>query len=154
MSTSSSADRRMLKRQLSSASLDELKIARAIFSDAEMDAIKRQVIDQMAREGKLLHDGHVANRFGGEYAMRVASNVSDKVASYVEQFHETVSTAVCLKYCQLKKKGTLESEGFTVAVAVADALLTVTTSFPVPATMVTTYIIKKGILNRWCTCDP
>jgi hypothetical protein len=52
-----------------------------------------------------------------------------------------------LKYCENKNM-----EGVSLASAVADGLISWGTGFPIPISLLSVYIIKRGILDRWCEC--
>lgn len=143
-----------LKRRLAAAEADEYEFAHALLSAQKFKYAETVVLAQMEREGKTLHP-HVANRWGGEFAIRLKQYLSGSILDYLSAFEGTVTNAICTKfdYCKRRKDGTLESEEITIGIAVADALLSAATSFPIPVTMVSAYIVKKGILDRWCKCN-
>ena len=65
-----------------------------------------------------------------------------------------IQEAVCfpLDYCARRRAGTFEREGLQLAIAVADALVTIATQIPLPVTSVSVYLVKTQLLDRMCEC--
>jgi hypothetical protein len=93
-------------------------------------------------------------RSDGIFAHRVYSRLAAEFSQSVAFYSAPIKEAVCVKfaYCRKRRSGELQGEGWTIAAGVSDALLTYLTSFPLPATTVGVYLVKKGILDELCGC--
>jgi hypothetical protein len=118
--------------------------------------VHQQVLGYMALEGKTLNpDPLVANYYGGELAMRVREILTDWASATVAESRAKVHRAVCVqfRYCARRKAKEFEAEGLTLAIAIADALLLAAVPMVLPVTAVSVYLLKSGILDKWCDCD-
>lgn len=127
--------------------------ATSVFSGRYSD-IEEEVRREMQREGKGIPRG-AAGLFGIEFAKRLRRKHVAEFERLVARYAKEIEEAVCVKfaYCDKRRKGDFETEGWTVATGVADALLTHATGFPLPVTTVSVYLVKRRVLDLWCECD-
>jgi hypothetical protein len=142
-----------IKREFS-GEISVFAIARGVLRDREYAAIEAGIRTAMQSEGKVLDERPgVANLWGGEFADRVREALKVELAGRMTAMKATIVTAACPNFCKLKRDGTLDSEGWTVAIAIADALASVATGIPLPLTTISVYIVKSRMLNVWCDCS-
>jgi hypothetical protein len=127
-----------------------------VFADAPAEVkrdIEQTVLDQLEAEGKHIHPG-AGNLFGAERARRELQLFAGWVYQQLSESKQVVQT-VCrdVKYCERRQAKTFESEGVTVSIAVADALVSSAIGVPIPIIQLTVYIIKRGILDQICECS-
>jgi hypothetical protein len=112
----------------------------------------RDVTAAMETEGKHLEPGG-GNFYGGEAAQRIMEMAHDWLSSEFDRYAADVQQ-MCRKldYCSKRRAKVFEDEGWTVAIAVGDALLQIITHIPVPIAVLSVYIVKRGILDKICKC--
>ncbi|HEX8131058.1 MAG TPA: hypothetical protein VF527_18295 [Pyrinomonadaceae bacterium] len=155
----------ILTNNLTQEQIEEIRRSWKDISEAEWEMVHRvpweikksldnQVVAQMAHEGKALHD-FGRNLYGAEAARRYKDRVLSWIVGELDQYHDQIHSIVCTKsdYCNKRKQKKFEEEGYVIAIAVADALMTVVTGLPVPITLISVYIVKRGILDKWCKCS-
>lgn len=93
--------------------------------------------------------------YGGEHAAELYKQLRNKVENLIQEEKEILKEAVCtgLKYCEKRKSGVFENDDYSFAILIADSILTYTTSIPFPVASIAVYLIKKGVLDKWCGCN-
>lgn len=102
-----------------------------------------------------VNDFQKASIFGGEVAGEYFRRLREFVEDLLGRERDLLAFAACehFGYCEKKKSGFFNNDEYTLAIALADAMVMYLTGFPLPVTMVATYIIKKGLLDEWCKCS-
>lgn len=147
------AQRRQIERYWNDNNLED-RLARSVPRDVRQELF-REAIDQMAVEGKYLHaDPGVRNLYGTEAAARAKAMSLGWINQKLLEHRDLIHHAACVEfeYCEKRRRGDLEKEGYTLSLAVADALLTFATGFPLPVTLISVYLVKNHILDDWCDC--
>lgn len=149
-------------RAAMSAPPNDFEMARAFFPEEECESVKREVAIRFEEEGKRLYLGTdysenptgttVRSMWGGEYARQVAEIFAAMVSAQLHVALLPMAPAVCPTYCTHKRKGTLESEGFQLAVTIADALVSVKMKTVMPVTSIAAYVVKKHVMDPLCLC--
>jgi hypothetical protein len=107
---------------------------------------------QLGHEGKTPKSHSI---WGGRAAKETLKNYKMAVESKIANFQNQITELVCIKfdYCAKRKRGDFESEEVQLAIAIAELLLTLAAITPVPITMLSVYLVKNGVLDRWCKCN-
>lgn len=70
----------------------------------------------------------------------------------VMSFAEKIREIVCLQWGYCGRRDAFRGEGFQLCLAVADALLGAVTHIPVPMTVLSVYLVRRGLLDKICRC--
>ena len=126
------------------------------------EAFKQLKHNFISKEFDLELNAAAANYYGFKErndgsCQRKGGQVSVLLRKFREEALESILTPVkdkvCNKfeYCKKRNNGDFENETGILVIAVADALLTVTTNIPLIASG-SAYIIKNHLLDKWCNC--
>lgn len=121
--------------------------------------MKKSVNDQITELWGLDIDqleSHFANSLEQKYADNDSESdeeqpLSDQRKSLAERVHllqKDITEAVCIKYCEKRN-----DEGLQVAVTIADALVSLYVEWPLPISYISVFLVKKGLLDKWCKCE-
>jgi hypothetical protein len=122
----------------------------------EQESIRQSALNDMRREGLPVdYPPGEAGLWGGRSAMEIKNRLVFAVNGILEKYREQIHQAICkdFAYCKRRREKQFETEGVLLCIGVADALLTAITSFPLPVTSVSVYLVKNKILDKWCGCD-
>ncbi|MCA1403714.1 hypothetical protein I6F26_03740 [Ensifer sp. IC3342] len=135
--------------------LDTRAMSRALVNEYDRRQIEEDLQRQFEERGIELYfgregrhgyqDGQFYKQLGELLAMAMGANVHTMIAP--------LAPVVCPIYCQLKKDGKLSSEGFQLAVSVADALIAARMQMPVPVAQIAVYVAKNHVLDSYCRCE-
>lgn len=122
--------------------------------EALLREVDEAVRSELEFEGKPAPPPYSAGLFGLEYMRRLRAALIRRFEGELYRHQSAIYKAVCVdfRYCDRRRKAEFESEGYSVALGVADALLTAGTGIPLPVTTVSVYLVKKMLLDRWCGC--
>jgi hypothetical protein len=130
---------------------DEASFARQLFGNAQVDALRRDLRNDMKRMGRdVSDDPHVKEYRGAEFATRLFDELAKWNERRLRELRSIILERVCPSYIQLKSSGSLDSEPLKIAIAVADALTSVAVCFPAPIPRAAVYIVRQHILDKWC----
>lgn len=139
---------------LDSSSLD-WKLTK-ILNRETRENIESVIREAMAKDGKDLPGpfDRYESRYGGEFAIRVRDSLMSIVAAEVNSLHDSLYETVCVgwNYCAKRKEKKFQTEEVTLSIAIADILLSAATQIPLPVTLISVYLVKRGVLDKWCKC--
>lgn len=135
---------------------EEWAIINDLVSAEERSVISEGIKDGLRREGVPIdYEPGQEGIWGGRVAMDIKSYLAATAKKRIEKYRAQICAAVCVQfqYCKRRREKQFETEGVMLALAVADSILTALTSFPLPVTSVSVYLVKTRLLDQWCQCD-
>jgi hypothetical protein len=122
--------------------------------DEEQEISEAMLADMRKRGLPVDYPPGTAGLWGGLSAMEIKNYLVSVAAQRITRHRDQIYKVVCkdFGYCKRRREKKFESEGVTLAIGVADALLTAITSFPLPVASVSVYLVKNKILDQWCGC--
>ncbi|MDX0946176.1 hypothetical protein GOD93_10920 [Sinorhizobium medicae] len=135
--------------------LDIRAMSRALVSDHKRQWIEEDLRRQFEEQGIELHFGR-EGRNGyqdGQFYKQLSELLALAMNANVHTMFAQLAPVVCPIYCQLKKERKLSSEGFQLAVSVADALVAARMQIPVPVAQIAVYVVKNHVLDHCCSCE-
>ena len=90
---------------------------------------------------------------GPEHEPGMREAIETAAKAKIAGIRTVVEDALCKNWNYCAKRKQLGSEGFQLALAVADGLLGVVTKIPVPITALSVYLVKRKLLDNLCHCD-
>jgi hypothetical protein len=93
--------------------------------------------------------------WGGKEAVIYFNLLRQRVEEMILDEKDLWVNTICINfnYCEKRKKGDFQNEEYSLAVSLADVLISLQTAFPLPLASVAVYLLKKGILDEWCKCS-
>lgn len=118
---------------------------------AQSEGMDQDTFVEMMLDRRTKGEGSI---YGGLTAIEYYRLCSIFIGDWLLREHDQIRTAICedLGYCALKKSGAFNGEEHGLAIAICDCIISLKVLLPVPATMLTSYLLRKGILDRWCNC--
>jgi hypothetical protein len=124
--------------------LDNAAIAREAvgsFGYEQKKEVETVVLKMMGERGEMLQrtwEEGAESIYGGEFATLFHEILLDQMVNAVEKYSDRIHQKICVdgNYCEKRKTKVFESEGWTVAAALADSLLACAAAIPVPITTV------------------
>ncbi|WP_455918775.1 hypothetical protein [Ensifer canadensis] len=151
------ADRKAFLKELRQAykgHVDILAMSRVFLTDLDRKIFESDLRRQFENSGIELYEGKDGRHgyWDGQFAVQLAQIFALAMTGSVQQLIAPVMFVVCPTYCDLKRAGKLETEGFQLVVSIADALIAAQTQVPVPVTQISVYAVKHHALEGWCQC--
>jgi hypothetical protein len=89
---------------------------------------------------------------GGRFGMHLRKSKEIYVDSWVRGVASDFKYLICEQcaYCANRQ----QMDGVNLAATIADALLSSAAAMPIPLTTIGVYLVKKGILDQLCGCNP
>ncbi|VTZ61789.1 hypothetical protein EMEDMD4_310038 [Sinorhizobium medicae] len=135
--------------------LDTRGMSNALVSGEQRRWIESDLRRQFEERGIELYLGS-EGRHGyqdGQFYKQLAELLALAMSANVHAMITQLAPVVCPIYCQLKKERKLSSEGFQLAVSVADALVAARMQIPVPVAQIAVYVVKNHVLDHCCSCE-
>ena len=102
---------------------------------------------------------HIGRRFTpspddvGIHKPGMSEAIDNAAERRVMSYSDPIRQTLCVQWGYCGRRDAFRGEGFQLCLAVADGLLAAVTQIPMPITVLSVYLVRRGLLDTICQCS-